>query len=203
MAPTHGEKRARIAAPPLRDLWLALAGAAAYSAVGAATAILLPALAFFRPAAAILVFAALLGGPLVGFGAGFFGDLLLGLWLGGVWLHWSLGVGLAGAVIGLLWLWSDLDTTPAVTRVDFSKIVFFVGSGFFLGAFLPALLDVLLGAAVSLAFLAWAVPTWLLNSVWGIVLGTLLLVLWKSYTAAKPAPIPTSTPPERSLPRRG
>jgi uncharacterized membrane protein len=158
---------------------LALAGAAAYSAVGAVAATLLPGLAFFRPAAAVLVFAALTGGPLVGCLTGLLGDLLLGVWQGGVWLHWSIGMGLAGGVIGLLWLWSDLDTSPALTRTDFAKISFFTAAGFFLGSFLPAVLDIALGAAVSLAFLVWALPAWVANALWGIVLGTLLLLFRK------------------------
>ncbi|MGE5553682.1 MAG: ECF transporter S component [Betaproteobacteria bacterium] len=182
MALTHAQKRARIAAPTLADLGLAVAGAVGYGLAGVAANLLLPRLALFRPAAAVLVLSALLGGPVVGFGAGFLGDLLVSLWQGGVWVHWSLGMGVAGAVIGLLWLWSDLDATPALTRLDLQKIAFFTCAGFFAGAFLPALFDLILGAALPLALLVWALPAWLLNAFWGTVLGTLLLVLWKNAT---------------------
>lgn len=192
MALTHAQKRSRIGAPPLSDLAWAMAGAVAYAAVGTAFARLFPAMGFLRPAAAVLVLAALLRGPVVGFGTGFLGDLLLGLWLGsasggaagGVWLHWSLGAGLAGALIGLLWLWSDLDATPALTGVDLQKIAFFTCVGFFAGAFVPAVIDAVLGASLSLALLVWALPAWLLNFFWGTVLGTLLLVLGK-YAAGR------------------
>lgn len=179
MALTHLEKRGRIISPSLVDLFYTLAGAVAYGVVAAGATSLLPRVILFRPAAAVLTLAALLGGPVVGFGTGFLGDLLLGLWQGGVWPHWSVGMGLAGAFIGLLWLWSDLDAVPAViTRLDLQKIAFFCCAGFFLGALVPALIDILLGATASLALLVWAIPAWLVNAFWGTVLGTLLLVLW-------------------------
>ncbi|MDI6869846.1 MAG: ECF transporter S component [Bacillota bacterium] len=199
MTLTHVQKRARIATPPLADLGWALVGAVAYGAVGAAANLLLPQLALFRPAAAVLVLSALLRGPVVGFGTGFLGDLLVGAWQGGVWLHWSLGVGLAGAVIGLLWLWSDLDAAPALTRMDLQKIVFFTCAGFFVGAFFPALVDIILGAALSLALIVWAIPAWLVNAFWGTTLGTLLLVLWKSAASRRLLRRPAD---RQSLPRR-
>lgn len=180
MTLTHLEKRERVFSPALADLGYILAGAAAYSVVAAAASSLLPGLILFRPAAAVLVLSALLGGPVVGFGAGFLGDLLLGLWQGGIWLHWSLGAGLAGALTGLLWLWSDIDATAILTRTDLQKISFFACGGFLLGALAPGLVDILLGASPSLALVVWAAPTWITNSFWGVVLGTLLLALWKN-----------------------
>lgn len=179
MALTHLEKRGRIIAPRLADLGLTLLGAAAYAVVGWGAGLLIPQWALFRPTAAILTVVALLGGPVVGFGAGFLGDLVLSLWQGSVWLHWSLGAGVAGLILGLLWLWSDLDATPTLTRTDFQKIAFFCCAAFFAGSFLPAAVDVALGAALSLALLVWAIPMWLTTAFWGTVLGTILLILWK------------------------
>jgi hypothetical protein len=180
MGLTHEQKRARLVAPTLADLGRALVGAAAYGAVGAAVNLLLPQWVLFRPASAVLVVSSLQGGPVVGFVAGFVGDLLTGLWQGGIWLHWSLGMGVAGALIGFLWLWSDLDATPALTWVDLQKIAFFTGLGFGAGAFLPAFVDLALGAAFPLALIVWALPSWLVNAFWGTVLGSLLLALWKA-----------------------
>ncbi|MGE5507726.1 MAG: ECF transporter S component [Chitinophagales bacterium] len=179
MALTHSQKRERIASPTLSDLQAIAAGALGYALLGAACGFLPGGLSLFRPAPAVVVLAALTGGPVVGFGAGFLGDLLLGLWQGGLWLHWSLGVGVAGALTGLLWLWSDVDAAPALSRRDLLKIACFSTAGFLAGALFSALVDLALGAALPLAFLAWALPAWLVNTFWGTVLGSLALTYLK------------------------
>lgn len=179
MSLSHSQKRSRIASPTLGDLQSIAMGALGYAVLGAAAGFLPGGLSLFRPAPAVVVVAALAGGPVVGFGTGFLGDLLLGIWQGGLWLHWSLGVGVAGALLGLLWLWSDLDSAPCLSRTDLLKIGLFCTAGFLAGALFSALVDLLLGAALPLAFLAFALPAWLVNTFWGTVLGSLALICLK------------------------
>jgi hypothetical protein len=60
-----------------------------------------------RPAKVVPVLAGLLGGPLVGFGTGFFGNILgdaLTLETAQFWWNWHIGNGLVGLSAGLFWL---------------------------------------------------------------------------------------------------
>lgn len=175
MVPSHAEKRARALKPDLRGVLQIVAGALAYLAV------MIPCLAwpggvlFFRPGAGIVAIAALLYGPAIGFGAGFLGDLLLGLWQGNVWLHWSLGVGVFGLITGLLWLWSDIDTEKTFGRRDAAKVAFFSTAGAIIGAFTACLIDMALGAALGEVLSVWVLPVAVLQALWGFGLASVLM----------------------------
>ena len=94
----------------LRELGLMVAGALLYAFFSWITDFLgLSAAGYIsmRPAQVVLVLAGLLGGPLVGFGAGFFGNILgdaLTLETAQFWWNWHIGNGLVGLSAGLFWL---------------------------------------------------------------------------------------------------
>jgi hypothetical protein len=94
----------------LRELGLMVAGALLYAFLAWITDFLgLSAAGYIplRPAKVVLVLAGLLGGPLVGFGAGFFGNIIgdgLTLETAQFWWNWHLGNGLIGLSGGLFWL---------------------------------------------------------------------------------------------------
>lgn len=174
MARSHAEKRRRVLAPDLSD-WLRITGGSLlYLALSIPCLAVPGGVLFLRPGAGVVATAALRFGPTVGFGVGLLGDLLLGLWQGNVWPHWSLGVGVFGLITGLLWLWSDVDQQARLSRRDLAKLAFFTTAGSIIGAFVTVIIDVALGASAREVLSIWLFPIALLQMAWGFGLGCLL-----------------------------
>lgn len=180
MVLSHAEKRARMMQPTRKDAFLMGLGAVLYAVIAWLTYLFPVGDLLLRPAAGVVILFGMLFGPAVGFMTGFLGDLLTVVFQGDVWLHWSLGHGIMGLVVGLLWLWSDIDARQPLTGTEAVKVVVFTAAGSFLGMFFAACIDLLSGTPFRIALWAWGLPAALANTFFGALFALAGLFLYKN-----------------------
>lgn len=117
--------------------------ALSYTILSELTADILIAEGSFRPAIALLAVFAAIEGPLFGFLVGFLGNIGIDLLEGSFWLHWSLGNGIIGLIIGFLYLVPGYN--PKKGEITFAHYIMFIilsAVGNYVGLILAALIDV-------------------------------------------------------------
>ncbi|MGC5327383.1 ECF transporter S component [Brevibacillus sp. SYSU BS000544] len=124
--------------------WLLLTIATlSYTVLSLITADILIAQNSFRPAIALLAVFAAIEGPLFGFIVGFIGNVGVDWFEGSFWWHWSVGNGIIGLIIGLLYLVPGYH--PRKGEITFAHYVMFMilsAVGNYVGLILASLVDV-------------------------------------------------------------
>ncbi|MGD8192446.1 ECF transporter S component [Brevibacillus ginsengisoli] len=134
----------------------------------------------FRPAVAILAAYAAIEGPLFGFFMGFLGNIGVDILTGDYWWNWSIGNGIIGAVIGLLYLVPGF--APKKGEIHLIHYVMFIilsVIGNYVGLIVAALVDVCLSDYdFQMAVFQWGFGSATANTVMIAMLGIPLLFLY-------------------------
>ncbi len=129
-----------------------------------------------RPAVAIPMFFGVAFGPIVGFIAGFLGNVLGDFLSGfGFWWYWDLGNGLMGLLPGLMaaGITSYKDTATIIK----AEILVVLAAA--VGMIVPSLLEIPLGGIdMNTAIIGYWFPSFLSNTVNGLVLVPILMVAY-------------------------
>lgn len=173
-------KKKSVFALTTKDVVVMGIGSVLYAVLTAATNFIPLAGVSFRPAVAILVFLGVFYGPVVAFVSGTVGALIMDLIYGSVWLHWNIGNGLMGLFIGLVWLTRNYEEKEKLTFGDYAYISLFTIIGCFVGMIFAGLIDVIMGTPFSVAVVTWSLPAAISNSIFGIILGPLLIMAYKA-----------------------
>ena len=162
-----------------REVVYAAIGAALYAVLGVATNFLqIPSAGnvAFRPAIAIPLFFGIAFGPIVGFIAGFVGNMLTDLISGyGFWFWWDLGNGLMGLVAGLM----AFSFTSFKARGTLLKAELYVILGVLVGMGVASLSEMWVsGADINTVIYGNFIPSVVANLINGLILVPILMIAY-------------------------
>lgn len=128
---------------------------------------------------AFLAMMAMIYGPLVGFGVGFIGHMLLDfIMYGQTWWNWNFAAGVLGLIIGLYALKVNMDqgefSTKEMVIFNIVQIIANACAWFILGAFG----DMIINSEPAAKVFAQAATTTFFDGLTILILGTILLKLY-------------------------
>ena len=136
----------------------------------------------FRPAVAVLIFFGVAYGPVVGFLAGFVGNILADALGGGFYWNWDVGNGLMGMIPGLV----AASITDFKARSDIVKAVLWGFGGIAVGMLFASLTEIFMsGIDLSTAVVGYFIPAFIGNAVVTAVLLPILMIAFAGVVARR------------------
>lgn len=167
-----------------RSLWKFGTREVVYTAIGAALFFVLSFLFIplpgtanvsLYPAVVIPMFFGIVFGPIVGFLTGFIGHYINGLVTGGVWIWWTLGIGIIGFICGLV----SNQLTSYKDRISIIRAELFVVLSVIVGIGVSALSEMWVsGADINTVIFANFLPAAIGDILVGVVLVPILMIAY-------------------------